>query len=407
MPPRHYFFNHIPKTGGNSLLALCRQNLAPAEISPHLTDPEIRLLAPSRFEGYRLITGHLSILTQIGYCHSRYTMTLLRDPIRRIFSAYTFWRAASEQNPVTVKARDLSFDDFVLYFIDSPSIIYNPYTCHFAAVGKDFPAYPRDSSSLLAVAKNNLAAFNFVGICEEFERSTRLLCHQLGWNPPATFPYENRTFSEHRFTDVNRKTMELLRDRNQLDLELFDYAVKLFHARENQHRQSAGRVPRVTCSPVSVEANRFLPCPAPTVVERRAVIRGVSAEWVADESSRVLEIAVRFRVNKHIPELSVGLQVNDEAGELVWGTSTAHEKRPFHYETAQECRGLFSVQCELPPGLYFVTAALSEPRRLGFHDHWIDHATLFRVMPPRVGVSRYVRGMRTREFSCTSVWDAD
>jgi hypothetical protein len=38
LPPKHYIFNHNPKTGGNSLLAVCRDNLEPAEISPHLNE---------------------------------------------------------------------------------------------------------------------------------------------------------------------------------------------------------------------------------------------------------------------------------------------------------------------------------------------------------------------------------
>jgi len=59
------------------------------------------------------------------------------------------------------------------------------------------------------------------------------------------------------------------------------------------------------------------------------------------------------------------------------------------------------VQCDLPCGIYFVTAALSEPRRLGFHDHWIDRAAAFEVTPPRAAVSTYVRGMMRQDFRST------
>jgi len=396
LPPKHYIFNHIAKTGGNSLLAVCRDNLDPAEISPHLTGHEIRLVAAARFEHYRLITGHFNILIQSGFCRSRYSMTLLRDPIKRIFSAYTFWRGASEHNPVTHKAQESSFADFVRYFIDSPTIVQNPYTHHLAAIGRDCPGYPADECALLSAAQRNLAAFDFVGICEEFERSARLLCRELGWRPPATVPHENRTSSEASFGGIDSETMRILRDRNQLDLELYNYAVRLFHARDDASAADSG-----AGFPDLVEPNRFVPFAAPDEMTRRAIVQSVSVEWAPDESSRMLEVAVNFTTTAPIAELALGIQVNDAAGNVVWGTSTAHESLELDYEMGRDCRAAFLVECELPRGIYFVTVALSEPRRLGFHEHWIDHAALFNVEPPRAARSRYVRGMRSQEFWST------
>lgn len=50
--------------------------------------------------------------------------------------------------------------------------------------------------------------------------------------------------------------------------------------------------------------------------------------------------------------------------------------------------------------VHFVTAALSEPRKLGFHDHWIDYAAAFEVTPPRAA-STYLRGMIRHDFRST------
>ncbi len=398
MLPTHCIFNHIPKTGGITLLTICRSNLADAEISPHLTEHEIRLTPAARFEHYTLVVGHFSILTQAGFCRSRYSMTLLRDPIRRIVSAYTYWRQASEQNPVTTKAREVSFTEFVRYFIESPAIIQNPYTYHFAGIGRDFSRYPADASALLAAAKDNLAAFDFVGICEEFERSARLLCGDLGWRLPTTIPHENRSLSEDQLGAIEPQTMEMLRDCNRLDLELYAYGVKLFQAGEASRLSSAERTP-ARARPV--EANRLVPFPIPYAPDRRAFIRNVSARWAPGEGSRMLELAVTFRPNVRIASLDLGVQVNDAAGTIVWGTSTSHENLELNYEIDCDCHAAFFVQCELPVGLYFVTAALSEPRRLGFHDHWIDRAAAFEISPARTAASPYVRGMMRQDFRST------
>ena len=398
MLPTHYIFNHIPKTGGITLLTICRSNLAAAEISPHLTEHEIRLMPAAQFEHYTLVAGHFSILTQAGFCRGRYSMTLLREPIRRIVSAYTYWRLAAEHNPVTAKAKEVSFTDFVRYFIDSPAIIQNPYTHHFAGIGRDFPRYPADASALLGAAKDNLAAFDFIGICEEFERSAGLLCGELGWHLPVPIPHENRTSSGTERDGIDPETIEMLRDCNRLDLELYAYGVSLFHAREASQLHSAERTP-APARPV--EANRLVPFPIPYTPERRAVIRDVSASWVPGENSRMLELTVVFRANARIAGLNLGVQVNDVAGIVVWGTSTSNENLELNYEIDCECQATFFVQCDLPCGIYFVTAALSEPRRLGFHEHWIDRAAAFEVEPPRAAVSTYVRGMMRQDFRST------
>jgi len=346
----------------------------------------------ARLEHYKLIRGHFSLLSQSRFCRSRYSLTLLREPIHRIFSTYSYWRT-QPHSPLTAKAKELSFADFVRYFADSPAVIHNPYTHLVAAVGRNCAAYPSDEDALLAAAKRNLAAFDFVGIFEEFERSVRLLCAQLGWRAPAAVPHENRTSSGDRFGGIDPQTMGILRDHNQLDLELYDYAVQLFNARE------AGGAALASKFDANVEANRFAPFPLLSNSNRRAAIQSVSAQWVGGESSKLLEIAVGFKTNAAIAELSLNIQVTGKNGDMALNTSTWLECLELEHEPGRSCRAAFLVECELPEGLYFVTVALSEPRRFGFYEHWIDHATLFTVEPSRAARSRYVRRMLSQEFS--------
>lgn len=376
---------------------MCGDNLEPSKISPHLDHAEMHLMPAARFERYRLIAGHFSLLAQMRFCRDRYSMTLLRDPIRRIFSAYTFW-SVERDDPVPAKVKELKFADFVRYFADSPHIIQNPYTHHLAALGRDCGAYPPDERALLACAKRNLAAFNFVGICEHLGRSLRLLCAELGWRAPATAPRENRSFSENQFGGIDPRTLDILRDRNRLDLELYEYAVQLFNARE-------ARAAAASELPGGVESNHFVPFPAPDNAERRATVQSLSAAWVGDEASIVLDVAVGFKAHVPIAELTLGIQFNSPAGDIVWGTNTSMAFLELNYEPGRDCRATFTMECFLPRGMYFVAVALSEPRRLGFHDHWIDRAAYFTVAPPRAARSRYHRGVQLREFSSVVIGD--
>ena len=372
MYPTHYIFNHFNKTGGTSLVSVFRANLDAADISPTLLDNEIRMM-PERFEHYRLITGHLTLPTHMRFSCSRYSMTLLREPVARVVSSYSYWRKALERNILTTAAKEMSFADFVHYFIDSP-LINNNYSHFYAAVGDDCPGYPPDAAARLAAAKSNLAAFDFVGITEEFPRSVRLLCHELGWRVPDAIPHVNRSGSENLLSEIDSQTLEILQARNQLDSELYRYAARLLHAREALMLSGS-----TAASPRTLERNRLVPLALPRAFDRRAIIQKVAAIWSPDEPSRVLEVTVDFATTTEMAELSLHVQVHDTLGNLIWTANTTNDLLDLDWDAAFSSRAKFLLKCELPQGVYLVSVGLFDPRRYGFFEHWIDRATLFEV----------------------------
>jgi hypothetical protein len=391
MPPVRYIFNHFAKTGGMSLLAICRHNLADSQISPHLREHQVRMSPTGRFDSHRLIAGHFGLASQAKLSAGRFSMTLLREPISRIFSLYTYWRRISEKGVETSKAKELSFPGFVRYFEQSPAIILNPYTHHFAGIGLEFADDNIDGPSLLASAKHNLSAFDFVGICEDYERSARLLCDELGWQLPMPLPHENRSGSAYEVANIDEQTMQILCERNQLDLELYAYGVSVLQERAqtklgSAECQSASGDSRSACQSALNEPTRlrlkptgFLPFPVPSAQDRKACIEAVSASWLPDERSQVAEIAVRFQTKVNIPDLILGVAILDATGDIVWGTNTFLEELELQNEPHCDCYAAFVVQCDAPVGTYTVTVALHQPRKYGFHDHWLDRATSFEV----------------------------
>jgi hypothetical protein len=316
-------------------------------------------------ERYRLIRGHFSLRTDARLADCRYRMTLLRDPIRRIVSKYRFWRLSPEVTPVTSIAKTRSFADFVRFFEDSPAVIRNRYTFHFAGIGRDCPAYPADERGLLAQAQRNLASFDFAGITEQLGESAQVLCRDLGWSCPREIPRENATGSERLLHDIDSRTLDLLRERNRLDLELYEFARELFR------QAAAGTRPSVD--------RRFRPFPMPESPARAASIRQVSATWSGREPVPSLEINVDFETTRELPGLSAGVLVHDAQGRVVWGTSTLAEGHALNATPGRTWRLTFEVDFPVPPGLYSVTAALAELRLLGLHHHWMDRASFFEV----------------------------
>jgi hypothetical protein len=390
MPPTRYIFNHIPKTGGTSLLAICRHNLASSEISPHLWDDQIRVSPAGRFERFRLIAGHFSLPSHAKLSADRYSMTLLRDPIRTILSTYTFWRGAPEMNLATLTAKNRSFADFVRYFERSPMVISNPYTHHFAGIGREFADDNIDGPALLAMAMHNLSAFDFIGICEEYERSAGLLCRELGWRFP-TVPHENRSGSEKELANIDRQTMRILCEANQLDFQLYAYAITLFQRHEDASPSSAGYQPKPvdafygTSNGLNEETRHrlkpgsFLPFPVPSERNRQAIVETVSAALLPGGPPQLLEITVRFRTKINLPDLIVGVAIFDGEGNNAWGTNTFIQGLEVQNKPDCSCYAVFTLQCDAPPGPYSVTVALQQPRRLGFHEHWLDRAASFDV----------------------------
>lgn len=375
--PSQFVFNHFPKAGGTSFFSVLKQNIAEAKISPQLMEQEIRLARPERFEHYRLIRGHFSILTQMGFSRERYSMTLLRDPISTIISTYNFWRTRSEQDAVTAEAKRLTFAEFVRRYADSPAIIHNTYTHHFAAVSREYPGRPANEDLLLQYAKHNLAAFNFVGVCEQLDESVRLLCHELRWRAPASTPHENRSIQAQAPEAIDTHTREILREHNQLDVQLYAFAKSLFAER-------SARAQRVSAeenngAETAVEANRFLAFPIPLECRRKASISQVRANWSPRKPASRLEIEIYYRTHERIPELVAGIMILSAEGDVLYGTNTWIEKVELRQEASGDGSIRFDLEGELVPGVYSVTVALGHANEAGFHHDWMDRAAVFQT----------------------------
>ena len=171
-----------------------------------------------------------------------FPILFLRHPIDRARSMYYF----AKRDPVQIDhpvARDSSFQDYVNYWIDSPSSILRNYqVAHLSQASFRVPdlwhAAPRPED--LLEARDYLGSLRFFGLvrrfeasCRGFEASYRRTFPALRMCPVRENASTEESLSETAMLNVARHELGAaaymrLIDANQFDLALYDTALKLF-----------------------------------------------------------------------------------------------------------------------------------------------------------------------------------
>lgn len=218
---------HIPKTGGVSLTKTLQKQfeLGKCINNPHISLPELThtALAP-----YKLISGHFTYNIQDVISGNPIFVTMLRHPIDRIISFYHFVRSKPNNNFYFI-ANQTSFEEFIEF--DNIAIewhVQNQMTAMLC--GYDFRSQ-RPTEDDLLLAKERLKQMPFLGLTEFFEESMRLLHYTFQWGHDFQVLHKNATVMRPSRQQISDVTTRRILDDNQLDLELYNYALSLFHQR--------------------------------------------------------------------------------------------------------------------------------------------------------------------------------
>ena len=79
---------------------------------------------------------------------------------------------------------------------------------------------------------NQYACF---GLLEERDKSLELFRHKFNWVDSQQVPHMKKTRNRPRVNDVDEETLAALKQANSLDIQLYDYALKLFHEDYDKH----------------------------------------------------------------------------------------------------------------------------------------------------------------------------
>ena len=235
-------FLHVPKTAGTTLNRLIEWEYPLFEIysidpvffrwsASHLWRlPGRRLKKTRMFKGHMLFGLHEILPQPATY------ITVLRDPIDRVMSAFYFMRSYM-LHPLYWKFRreQWTIEDFVRRLPRE-----NVQCKILAGAEYEKPC----TAEICEKAKENLVRyFSVVGLSERFEESLALMKLRFGWKLQRYSSF-NVTRTRPRKADIPQSTLDLIEDKNAFDISLYNCAANIFQTAINTHAAEVGQITR-------------------------------------------------------------------------------------------------------------------------------------------------------------------
>jgi hypothetical protein len=230
---RTLLFLHVPKAGGSALAGALGNRFAADECRSiyYTEDPDDEGLIGA---GY--IAGHVSMSILNRLESPPFVVTVLRDPIERALSLYSFFRALDEPGTDRLRlerreaavrlAKEHSLDQFIEVAPELAEHYLGNWQARMLG-GKRLEG----TGEQLEDALEGLHSCDFVGLAERQDESVDWLTRRLGWTELTSLPLTNVTRTRLRRDEISPAAMKALLELTSLDRELYAEAVRLYERR--------------------------------------------------------------------------------------------------------------------------------------------------------------------------------
>ncbi|MGF1538536.1 MAG: sulfotransferase family 2 domain-containing protein [Elainellaceae cyanobacterium] len=212
-------FLHIMKTGGTTLARLLENNVAPEHyffLRDAQSVDEVATIPEETRRSLRVLrAGHIPFGAHRHLPQKSTYITMLRHPVDRVLSLYYFIyfppNRESPQEFVPLKT-----------WLETSSVVDNNQTHKLAGIMYK-ERQGGSTRALLDSAKQHFQDhFSVVGITERFDESVLLMHHRVGLK---NILYQNKNVNQNRpKRAVDPEIVAMIEERNQFDLELYQYA---------------------------------------------------------------------------------------------------------------------------------------------------------------------------------------
>lgn len=255
-----YFFTHVPKTGGTTLIATLDRFFPQERIFPHQLWWEVGDIEQVRKDNFEFFRGHFgggaaNLLTDKDVEF----FTVLRNPIKLAYSTYQHvLRDKHTQVHNLVVKEKMNFESFLSHpktshlasnrivhnfcygennQIDKQNTIINDKSFKFIRKQLNPLHNGLTEDACFQKALNFLEASKWFGILEYFNESLDLLCYTMVWPPVGQTVKLNQNKNPQNITDeAIKKATEI----NVYDFQLYEYALKVFKEKYHSMLKSLG-----------------------------------------------------------------------------------------------------------------------------------------------------------------------
>ena len=226
-------YPHIPKTAGTTMMEVLKQNYGQGYF--RLKNEGRRLKwqekPDSEKEKVTCLIGHFAYGIHEHVPDASQYVTFLRDPVERILSLYYYVRHKNHQ--LAPLLSQLTVGEFVESRTISDT---NNGMVRFLSGRSDIGQVSPNGSVTrddLILAKKNLSQFAVIGFVETFNESLRKFARIFRWE---NIRYVSKRINASRpsQTDLPNRTINLVKEYNTLDLELYEFAKELVGREPNE-----------------------------------------------------------------------------------------------------------------------------------------------------------------------------
>lgn len=235
-------FLHIPKTAGTTFNRVLEAQYPVARtftVNGHFAEASVarfKALPEERRAQFRLVKGHFAFGLHEWLPQPATYITILRDPVDRVVSTY-YYVLANRLHPLRreVLGKKMSLEDFVRAYPWKA----NTQTKFLAGLGKRDLCPPQTLEHALANLESRVQV---AGLFERLEDTLRLLSVFFDWKD-VVFSRHRRGRARPQKLALAASTVELIRETNALDMELYRRGEERFAAQFAAHRTAAEAVP--------------------------------------------------------------------------------------------------------------------------------------------------------------------